>query len=66
MKAVSCQHHQGSYRPLAIEYGDLNEIVTVGNEANLAPKDSSLACMNLEERISLKRPYYRPYAALGQ
>ncbi|NLW00252.1 MAG: D-alanyl-D-alanine carboxypeptidase [Clostridiales bacterium] len=39
---------------LAIEYGDLNEIVTVGNEANLAPKDSSLACIDLEERISLK------------
>ena len=34
---------------LAIEYGDLNEIVTVGNEANLAPKDSSLACEILKK-----------------
>jgi D-alanyl-D-alanine carboxypeptidase (penicillin-binding protein 5/6) len=39
---------------LAIENGNLNEIVTVGNEANLAPGDGSIACLDLGEKISLK------------
>ncbi|NLO83337.1 MAG: D-alanyl-D-alanine carboxypeptidase [Clostridiales bacterium] len=39
---------------LAIENGDLDEIVTVGGEANLTPKDSSLACIDLNEEITLK------------
>lgn len=39
---------------LAIENGNLDEIVTVGNEANLAPRDSSLACIDVGEKITLK------------
>ncbi|NLX69489.1 MAG: D-alanyl-D-alanine carboxypeptidase [Clostridiales bacterium] len=39
---------------LAIEYGDLDETVTVGDEAILTPKGSSLACIDLEEEITLK------------
>lgn len=39
---------------LAIEKGNLNEIVTVGNEVNLTPRDSSLACIDVGEQISLK------------
>jgi D-alanyl-D-alanine carboxypeptidase (penicillin-binding protein 5/6) len=39
---------------LAIENGNLDEIVTVGNEANLAPRDSSLACIDIGEQITLK------------
>ncbi len=39
---------------LAIENGNLDEIVTVGNEVNLTPRDSSLACIDVGEQITLK------------
>jgi len=39
---------------LAIENGNLDEIITVGNEVNLTPRDSSLACIDVGEQITLK------------
>lgn len=39
---------------LAIENGNLDEIVTVGHEVNLTPRDSSLACIDVGEQITLK------------
>jgi len=39
---------------LAIENGNLDEIVTVGKEVNLTPRDSSLACIDVGEQITLK------------
>ena len=38
---------------LAIEYGDLTEIVTVGNEANLCAYDSSKCWLDLDEQIRM-------------
>ena len=38
---------------LALEYGDLSEIVTVGNEANLCAYDSSKCWLDLEEQIRM-------------
>lgn len=43
---------------LALEYGDLDEIVTVGNEANLCAYDSSKAGIDLHEEISLRNLLY--------
>lgn len=43
---------------LAIEHGDLDEIVTVGNEANLCTFDSSKAGIDIGEEISLKNLLY--------
>ena len=43
---------------LALEYGDLDEIVTVGNEANLCARDSSRAGLDLHEKISLRNLLY--------
>lgn len=38
---------------LALEYGDIDEIVTVGNEANLIARDSSKCWLDLDEQIHL-------------
>lgn len=38
---------------LALEYGDLSEIVTVGNEANLCAYDSSKCWLDLGEEIKM-------------
>ncbi|HZJ56736.1 MAG TPA: D-alanyl-D-alanine carboxypeptidase family protein [Clostridia bacterium] len=43
---------------LALEYGDLEEIVTVGNEANLCAYDSSIAGVDIGEEISLENLLY--------
>jgi len=39
---------------LAIEYGNLDDVVTVGNEANLVAIDGSKAGLDLNEEIKLK------------
>lgn len=38
---------------LALEYGDLSEVVTVGNEANLCAYDSSKCWLDLDEQIRM-------------
>ncbi|HZJ82468.1 MAG TPA: D-alanyl-D-alanine carboxypeptidase family protein [Clostridia bacterium] len=43
---------------IALENGDLDEIVTVGTEAYLCAKDSSLAAIDIGEEISLKNLLY--------
>ncbi len=43
---------------LAIENGDLNEIVTIGNEANLCTMDSSKAGIDIKEEITLENLLY--------
>ena len=43
---------------IALENGDLNEIVTVGNEAYLCPYDSSKAGLDIGEEISLENLLY--------
>ncbi len=43
---------------IALENGDLEEIVTIGNEANLCAYDSSRAGIDLNEQISLENLLY--------
>lgn len=43
---------------IALENGDLDEIVTVGNEAYLCPYDSSKAGLDVGEKISLENLLY--------
>ena len=43
---------------LAIEYGNLKDSITVGNEANLCTPDSSKAGLDLQEQITLEELMY--------